>query len=436
MYEDLMSRQLILNSIGELILIQLADGGEIRCIFYDSKSKFIKNYVLYKEDVLIYSATVDEKDIIHLVALLKSGELNYSKYENGNWSNAIIGKFDIQSNIYNNLKIYILNGSINIIYCFANLINSNIWTIQHAVNEKQNWNKYNVISFISDKISIPFNIDTDSLGTTHLLYRSINSKSSQIFHIFNNPFINKWCQHPEKISTLNYNKTFPYLFIDTFDNLHGIWLEAINKNYVLKYYKANYLSHKKYIWNEIKIPLISNCINTPILFEENGVLKILYLTENDFGYLYSLDYGNTWYEGETLNVNTSKIYSSRLKDNFFKSNKIKINDLYYSFEDNIKFYFVDSLDYLNGKPEEKNPTSSEKYSTKEVFAEDIEKVNLQIQQLLINSEKKSIHLEEIKNIVIEVLETQKSIEDKIVHILELLDTQENSFFTKFFNFLK
>ncbi len=108
------------------------------------------------------------------------------------------------------------------------------------------------------------------------------------------------------------------MFIDTCDNLHGIWLENINKNHILKYYKANYQSHEKYIWNEIKIPLVSNCIDTPIIFEENGMLKILYLTKNHIGYLYSVDYGNTWDNGESLSIDTSKVCFSRLNDNFFQ----------------------------------------------------------------------------------------------------------------------
>lgn len=326
-----------------------------------------------------------------------------------------------------------LNKSINIIYCYANLINSSIWTIQHITNEKQIWNKYNVISFISDKKSIPFCLDKDSFSTTHILYRSINNKNSQVFHIFNNPFINKWNKDPEKTSPLSYNKTSPYLFIDTCDNLHGIWLENINKNHILKYYKANYQSHEKYIWNEIKIPLVSNCIDTPIIFEENGMLKILYLTKNHIGYLYSVDYGNTWDNGESLSIDTSKVCFSRLNDNFFKYNKVKINNLYYSFENKLKFYFVDSLDYINKKTDNNIETNLEEYNLQIKIVDNIEKVNMQIQKLLIDNEKKLINQEEIKSIIIEVLENQKNIEEKIAHVLELLYTQKDSFIAKLFN---
>ncbi len=38
---------------------------------------------------------------------------------------------------------------------------------------------------------------------------------------------------PNKLSSSNIKKVLPYIFLDTKDNIHSLWLEDSNNNYIL-----------------------------------------------------------------------------------------------------------------------------------------------------------------------------------------------------------
>ena len=94
--------QLVINSKKQSILFQLVPKKGIEYAILDNSYQPVDWLELHKEKVLKYSVDIDNMDKIHLVALMKSGELNYSIYENGSWSNAIIAKFDLHSNHMDN----------------------------------------------------------------------------------------------------------------------------------------------------------------------------------------------------------------------------------------------------------------------------------------------------------------------------------------------
>ncbi len=61
MYKNLINKHTIINSVGEFIVFQLGNSGKINCSFYDYENTFLKDYNLYKENILIYSVIIDEK---------------------------------------------------------------------------------------------------------------------------------------------------------------------------------------------------------------------------------------------------------------------------------------------------------------------------------------------------------------------------------------
>lgn len=421
------SNHLVINSKEESILLQLGTYGDIKYTFFDQSYKPVETLELHKNNVLKYSTAIDKMDKIHLVALMKSGELNYSICEEKIWSNAIIAKFDFRSKIYNNINILVDDENVNIIYGYANLINSNLWTIQHVINNNQNWNKYNVTKFASHRMSTNFFVDIDSFGTIHLLYRAIESNASQIYHVFYNSYANKWNPIPKKLTSSNANKIFPYIFVDTKDNLHGLWLEEIDKSYILKYSRLTSTGNEKYIWNQIKIPYISDCNNTPIMFEEKGILKIIYPKINSIGYIYSLNSGSTWFEGDIFDTESSQINLVKVSNSTLKSKTTKINDIYCSMNEQLNFYFLDSFNSLNVKLSDHPSckiTGKSNQSIDEIIR--IEDVDVEINQLL----KSQL---EIKDVLNKILDSQNKIESRIEKILSVLETKKDSIFYKLFN---
>lgn len=414
------SNHLVINSKEKSILFQLGTCGDIQYTFFDQSYKPVETLELHKNNVLKYSATIDKMDKIHLVALMKSGELNYSIYEENAWSNLTIAKFDFRSKIYNNINILIDGENVNIVYGYANLINFNLWTIQHITNNNQNWYKYNVTKLVSRKMSTNFVVDIDSFGTIHLLYGTIEGNTFQIYHVFYNSYANKWNPVPKKLTSSNNNKMFPYIFVDTKDNLHGLWLEEIDKNYILKYSRLTSTGNEKYIWNQIKIPYISNCINTPIMLEEKGILKILYSKIDSIGYIYSLNNGNTWFEGNAFDIKSSETNLVKVSNSNLKSKTTKINDIYCSMDKQLNFYFLDSFNSLNAKfvdhpssniMEKSNPSISE--------IKEMEEVDIETNQLLKSQT--------------EIKDALNRIEDRTEKILGILETKKDSIFYKWFN---
>lgn len=420
---------LVINSKDESTFFQLGNGGEIKYTFLNNSYEPIETLTLFDDNVLKYSIDIDKNNRIHLISLMKSGDLNYSIYSQNNWSNSIIARFDFRSNIYSDIDILVEEDSINIIYAYANLINSKLWTIQHVVGNNQNWNQYNITKFVSDRISTPFIVDKDSFGTIHLLYRSMEGDNFQIYHLFYNSFTQKWNPVPQRLATSNTSIVSPYIFVDSKDNIHGLWLEEIDKNYIIKYSKLTSKGDEKYIWNQTKIPYIKNCNNTPIIFEEKGVLKIIYSKINSIGYIYSLDSGNTWFDGDIYNVEHSKIGLMKVYNPMSHLKSIRINNIYYSINGQLDFYFSDSFNSLNVSPKESSTDIVETLDEPQVKNQDLEEMQIKIEQLL-NFQKQIIDL------LNSTIDSQNKIDENIEFILETMKTRKASIFHRLFNSFK
>ena len=419
----LINDNLIINSEGEFILFYLDNQSEVKYTKYALPNKAIKTSIFHKDNILRYAVTIDENDNIHLIALTKLGELNYSIYKDNSWSNAIIAKFDFKSNIYNNINILLTGKNVNIIYNYANLTNSKLWTIQHVIGNKQNWDKYNIVSFMSDKTFAHFHIDVDSFSSIHLLYSSMEGSGYQVYHTFYNSYTKKWNPSPQKLSTINSNNLFPYLFIDTKNNLHAIWVEKLNGNNTLKYSRLNSKRNEKYIWKQIKIPYISNCNNMPIIIEEKGVLKIIYITNKGIGFLYSSDSGTNWSKGDELEIDPSRISLVRISDNSMRTKQIKINHAYCTIEQSIYFYFLNSINPIDAM--EINNLPINQTISQVGIIDPSEEIILKLNKLLEAQE-------EIENILYKTIGSQKRIEENIENIFEILATNKGSIFDKLF----
>ena len=416
---------LIANSEGESILFQLGVNSEIKYTFLDQEYKPIEVNKLFENNVLKYSVTIDNSNRIHLTHISKSGQLNYSIYENKNWSTTTIAKFDLRSRIYNNIFILSHEESIHIIYAYANLINSKLWNIHHISGNRGNFKHRNVTKFASERSSILFSIDMDLSNSIQLLYRSKVNDADLLYSTFYNSFTEQWNPVPQKVNTSNSFKEFPYILSDTKNNIHSLWLEKFNTNFVLKYSRFTSSGSNKYRWNEIKIPYIDNCNNNPIIIEEGGILKIIYPVENGIGNLYSLDYGITWEKGEIINIETNKLNLIHVVEAVSKLKNTKINDVYCYIEGKINFLFIN------------NSSSSNLISTEDNLIDLSNKVEESIHKPD-NSEQTDQKMgklleaqEEIKDALVKILNSQDKMKEDIEKIIQMLNTRKESIFDKF-----
>ncbi len=360
---------------------------------YNQNNEYIESTKISNENILDFSASIDRKNKIHLIYLLKDGSLIYSIYYNEKWSNHLIGKLNLKSNIYKELKLYIFNNEIYIFYAYTNLINENIWTIEEIIGSKNGWNKKRIVNVLSEKNFSPFCIDFDKLGNIHMVYRAKDKNSNQIYYTFYNIFVKKWNQLHTKISDSMTNNSFPYLFVDSQNNIHILWYSLVSEDCILNYKNLLTIGQNRDNWEKVKLPLIKNSISTPIMFEYDNNLNILYLKDNNIFSLISKDNGRTWYEENKTTFNTKTIWLVKYSSNS-TSDAIqgKINDIYCIIDNNILY-----LNNFNNSSIKKSVDSSKKKVTKELGLMDLKDLEENLVQINMTLEKILASINNIEN---------------------------------------
>lgn len=413
---------LITNSKKESILFQINENDKIEYTLVNENFEPTEIINPFEPSVLKYAVSIDKSDKIHLVFLTKSGKLNYAIYENKKWSNSIIANFDLHSRIYGNIFILSDMKNMHILYAYANLINSEIWTIHHVVVNHKDFKQYNVAKFVSERSPLLFSVDMDSSGSIQLLYRSKVNDNYILYYTFYNPFTKRWNPTPEKLRISNSFKEYPYVLADTKNNIHALWIEKLDINFTIKYSRFTSTGNKKYMWSEIEIPYIDNCNNAPIIIEEKGVLKIIYSVTNGMGYLYSSDYGITWHKSNLDNSNAFEFNPIHICNAELNVDNTKIKDLYCSIKDKINFIFINCINTPDLKStEDKLPDTKNDLEPSTKKQEFPGEINNKLNELLESQE-------ELKDILVEILNSQNKLE---ANFIETIKTKKESFLDKF-----
>lgn len=270
------SYYLVLNSLNYFYVFQLDYDENLSYKMYDFNYNLIEKGIITEDKVLGFSVVLDDSNRINIIYLLKTGELYHKILYNSKWIGSIIGKYDTKSNRYNKLEVLFIENKLNIIYSYSNLINSNIYTIQHIVYNNSVEEQHNIVKYVSNKLGDPFVVDYDISGTIHLFYNAITNRESYIYYCFYSPYRKAWSINPKELSTPHKKNIKPYIFIDSSDNIHGLWLEEKNRSYSLQYNIMPTKGKNKYSWNKVKISHAFSQEDLPIVFEENSSINIAY----------------------------------------------------------------------------------------------------------------------------------------------------------------
>ncbi len=334
---------LIKNSKEQFFNFYIKENEGLTYDVFDKHGKYINTMSLFSSKIIDFSTDIDKNDKIHVLLLTHDGQLLYYIYNNTNWTNSLLSKFNVKSNKYKYLTLKIINDQIHIFYSYCNLINSKVWSLKHIIGSKKKWEKRNIISITPGKYMSPFYIDFDKFYNIHLIYKNTLDKTQQIFYTSYNSFLNKWRQSPVKITDSNVDCLHPHMFIDTKNNIHLIWCIINNNNFTMQYKKLPSLENKKFKWLNINIPINQSNISHPIVFEQNGMLKIVYKQNNTLKTLSSKDYGYSW----EINQNTESIQIDSLNlikycTNYsFEKMKNKVNYIYGDIKSSVNLYYLD-----------------------------------------------------------------------------------------------
>lgn len=407
MSNELFSKYLIKTSENYFLYIHLDDKNYILLDKFNKSNILIESKILIDEPVIDFSANLGNTNAIYLLYLNKYGELKYSKINNKNISSNIITKLDLRSNIYSNLKLITRKNSIHIFYSYKNYINSKIWTIQHIIGEEGKWEKNTVISISSSENMQPFHVSFDNLDNIHLIYEALEKNNQNVYYMSYTPFLHKWNKSPHKLSEGLFDCNQSCLFIDSKDNVHVIWCSTPKNNHsVIQYRQSLTLGKFQRNWKSKQLPINDNNFFYPIMFEEKGILKIIYKSHNLIKILYSQDYGYTWNLGDSLNCPNDIFPITYLSNN--RSFNTKINRIYALITDKVQLFglsnnndFGSKISKTNASNQtltKNNSTSKNTEFNNEEIIKFIQKTNKEINNLIIHV-KPDILKKEINSII-------------------------------------
>lgn len=379
--------------------------------------------MIIDKDIMDFSATIDENNRLHLLYLNKSGELIYCTYSENAWHKNLIGRLDIQSNMYKYLTLLIHKNTINIFYATANIINLNLWTIEHIVKNIDNWQKHVVTNIFSDKTLDPFYIDQDEFGNIYLVYSGKESVHYNVYYLFFNTFNKKWAPNPTKISSSFVDNILPYIFVDTQNNVHILWYCSNNGEYLLKYKRFSSIGEDKFHWREIKLPKITGSNSHALMLEKYNRLNILYAERNEIYNLVSNDHGNSWILEDKTSIVNHPLYLVQYYNLSLNRLRHKINHYYGSIDKaSISFYCDDFHEDLKEFNEFKAASlKGEKDSVKDDIKDNI---NLEEKENKAKSQAPKDELEKLKKDLVEIKDQVKLIKKDIKLIKDKLQNIE------------
>lgn len=436
------SKHFVINSTKEFFLFQLDRSGCLSYKILDKNLNQIDKHIIRKNDALKFDISLDINNNINLIYLLKNGELHFNIYKETTWINSIIGKFDTASNKYSLLETLNIDDSLNIIYSYANLINSNIYTLHHIRFKNNSSEKHSITKFVSNEPIKPFSIHYDRSGTIHLLYNTISRNGSHIFYSYYSPYIKKWNINPKDLSHKNNHIMSPYIFIDSKSNIHGVWVEKDKSNYHLKYIRMSTIGKEKYIWNSIEVPYVLSQESYPIIYEENNKLNISYYNNKVIYNIVSYDYGLSWSEDNRINVNADiSLIPVTLNSSLYPN--IKLNHTFLCEDLDREIYLIKSLinnDAINPvfNSKEQATTSSEndsdslKYVNKDLSVNQ-ETISIDTNELLEKIQEIQASQRELKSELNKIIKSEEIILNIIKNIQTSLEDNKSSFFEKLFN---
>lgn len=327
------------NSNGFSYSFYLNNSNAIVYDHFNEENKLINTNTLMDSNVLEFSACIDKFNTIHLISLINTGELIYFTYKDEFWNRDVINILDLRSNNYKHFNLIVFEDNIGYLYSYSNLINPVIWNIKY-VSIKPTFENKNIITTLAGSNFSAYSFAIDHFNDVHLLYRAIENKSSQIYYINFNPFLNVYIRPPVKLSSDNANNFHPYIFIDSTNQIHAMWTK-VSSSSNLENMVMN-LDEGKF--KRINIPDLKRKIAYPILIEEHESLKLIYYSDNSLGSISSEDLGLNWIRNDDIKVDESNLYLAKYSSNFLTDrNYFNINYSYMDIDENISMFFSDTF---------------------------------------------------------------------------------------------
>ncbi len=261
---------------------------------FSSENTLISNEEAYPQPVIDFSATIDNKDQLHLICITKEGSLLYLVNILGKWEHKQLAKLDFKSNTYKHLTLLHRRDYTHVFCNKTNLLNPMITSIEHLYWNDKTFNKGTIITYMPGKFLAPFQVDIDSISNVHLIYKVLHRSNHQLSYCKFNVFNKKWSTG-EIVTNSQEDNNHPFLLIDRKDNMHVAWCTIVDNNFILKYRRKSNITNQKAKWSPIA-QLSNKNANylSPVLLQEGNTVKLLSRQNDIVNEIVSEDFGISW----------------------------------------------------------------------------------------------------------------------------------------------
>lgn len=329
---------------------------------FSEDNQVMDEEIITPKGMLDFSVTIDLNDYIHLICIDQDGALLYYIRQKNQWSHRQISKLDIKSNHYKNLLILIKNKETHVFCNKTNLTNPMVASIEHMYWNDKNINKKTVSNYLPGKYPSPLQIDFDSQGNVHLIYKVLYKNNHQLYYNFFNAFNKKWSS-PEMVTSLQEDHSHPHILIDNKDNLHLVWCTIEENNFTVKYKRKLNVVNYKSKWGTTKTLSDPNSNSlSPVLIQDGSTLMVLTRQTNQIVEIYSGDFGTHWSPSTNHRYHKidNPIMVKYITNNDFEKISVAISQCYCEITDQIKIIgtkLFKSIDPI--EPPQSLPASSD-----------------------------------------------------------------------------
>ncbi len=263
--------------------------GLVYFFYFDNQDLYMKimrdNEIFYKvkvlENVSNYSVAIDDNDeMIHLVAILESGDLKYCIYKDNEWDWRYLSKYDPKSYQFKNLMMFMVDDNIHILMAISNVTHFGLWILKHHYWDQKNWISKKVCNIITEKYDIPFQADIDNQNNIHVVFRTLCGNTYQIFYSRYSNIYRFWSQ-PVNISDTENNHSHPFIFCDNQNKVHITWCRSYKNDLAIYYLSNDKIDSLKNNWKK-PVKLTVEGINgiQPLIYQVDQYLQIIWKQNN------------------------------------------------------------------------------------------------------------------------------------------------------------
>ncbi|GBF32453.1 hypothetical protein DCCM_0649 [Desulfocucumis palustris] len=278
--------------------------------------------------VVDYSAVIDTSDNLHLVCILKTGELKYYIGHPGrNWNSTVLAEFDTKAQYLRYLTLLLTPKRVHIFLLTSSMMNSFIWAIMHSFWNGKEWKDQQIGEIVAGKYVAPFSVDKDSQENMHFIYTSaVGGRYFEAHYKKFNKDFDLW-SHTEKMSNLPDNVLEVFGLIDKNDTLH-VAASGINggdnKPNISYRKRKNVIKHNNPWENMI---IISNSLKNagrPMLSYRDNDLYVFWREQTHFMYSLSRDWGASWNRPAVADMSGRPAVFSFKSNYYLEADRVKI----------------------------------------------------------------------------------------------------------------